>query len=514
MCANAIRRIRLGRSIYIGFGAVASLVWIGSAHADEPVKVNEPKVLQEPGEVTDVVDAFDGDDPFDLHITVGYQHTWHNANIRRETSIDQPGLSTGGYKADTMNVAAYSETTSRLNTRIDVGLYKDLALYLRMPVILSNSRGLDGLDGSDRVQSVALAASPIATDSQLFYLPFRSPNRSGIEYLAVGFDANIFNQARDLTKPTWLFGFEGRFNVSEPMHACNTNPAIGQVQCADPSDINRNGRGGDVLPGDTKTYEGSPASERKAGVSRGVHALEVHTLLSRRFKYLEPYGGFRAMFEFPTGSSDFGQSDFQGALVNHPPLEGWVILGIQVIPWEHREQFQRVTFDARIQGAYRSEGRDYSELFDALGSTSALSMRRPNYADYQYINKQSVVNEQSQKVYFTGLTDVQAHGKFGAYGGVTWQAGEYVKFQVGLGYVHVQSHFVTMDQPCNPDFQSDASRAGPCHNERTNADNSKTITTTGIPNPNYRPQINHVGERFKVDDSSLLDLWINGIMMF
>ena len=38
------------------------------------MKAGEPRVLSEPGEVTDVVDAFDGDDVFDLHLTLGYQY--------------------------------------------------------------------------------------------------------------------------------------------------------------------------------------------------------------------------------------------------------------------------------------------------------------------------------------------------------------------------------------------------------------------------------------------------------
>ena len=41
------------------------LAWAGAARADEPMKVGEPRVMSEPGEVTDVVDAFDGDDVFD-----------------------------------------------------------------------------------------------------------------------------------------------------------------------------------------------------------------------------------------------------------------------------------------------------------------------------------------------------------------------------------------------------------------------------------------------------------------
>ena len=58
-------------------------------------------------------------------------------------------------------------------------------------------------------------------------------------------------------------------------------------------------------------------------------------------------------------------------------------MGLNVIPWEIRDQFQRVTIDFRFTGTYRSEGRDYSELFDALGSSDARSLRRPLYAGYQ-----------------------------------------------------------------------------------------------------------------------------------
>jgi hypothetical protein len=297
-----------------------------------------------------------------------------------------------------------------------------------------------------------------------------------------------------------------------------------QVSCADPSDVNRDGTAGNYAytdhTGQTYQLEGTKAGERSAGVSRGTTGIEVHTLVSRRIKYLEPYGGFRALFEFPTDKSDYGLMDLEGSLVNHPPLEGWMVMGMMVIPWENREQFQRLTFDARVEGAYRSEGRDYSELFDALGSSDAMSLRRPNYASYQRNpdpataqTYPSVVNPSSQKVYFTGLTDVQAHGKFRASGSVTWQAGEYVKFQLGVGYMYVQPHFITMDQPCNPDFKKDMSKAGPCRNVSRVGDTS-TFSATGIPNPNYRPSINQVGQRFKVDDVSVVDLWLNGVVMF
>lgn len=529
MRAKAMKSLQ---SALTGVGIVAPLAIVivsSSAAASEPRKATERLLLNEPGEITTVVDAFDDGDPFDLNITLGYQHTWKFGKVLRETYLDQGKLSSGGYMADTMNVAKHTGSTSRLNTRVDIGLYKDLALYLRMPIILSDSNKLESLDGSGDNQGFILQG---IGNEQLFSLPFESPKRSGIEYLAVGLDVNIMNQTRDSSKPTWLFGIEGRFNISEPMHACGTESGLNQpgdqVRCAHPSDVNRNGVAEDYSHTDTSgqvhQLEGNKSGSRKAGVSRGTTGLEVHTYVSRRIKYIEPYGGLRALFEFPVSSSDFGHTNVKGSPVNNLPMEGWVTLGVQFIPWENREKFHRLTFDLRGEAAYRSEGRDYSPLFDALGGSDALSMRRPNYAKYrenlnrdtQYMSR-SVVDTSSQRVYVTGLADVQAHGKMRGMGGVTWQAGEFVKFQLGLSYTFEQGHMLTMDQPCNAAYKGDVTQSGPCRTLRVTTDGGQTnyhFTATGIPNPNYRPAVNMVGRRFKYDDAGTVDLWFNGIVMF
>ena len=44
--------------------------------ADEPRQAGEPRIMSEPGEITNVIDAFDGDDVFDLHLSLGYQYAW------------------------------------------------------------------------------------------------------------------------------------------------------------------------------------------------------------------------------------------------------------------------------------------------------------------------------------------------------------------------------------------------------------------------------------------------------
>jgi hypothetical protein len=521
---------RVGNTFLVGAAVVCSAASsVATAHADEPRRASEPRIMAEPGEVTNVVDAFDEGNPFDIHVTLGFQQSFYGGKIRRESSIPQGTLATGNFTSPLMNVAQYKEVTSRLNTRIDVGLFRDIGFYLRMPLILSNSRELSDLQGSSKVQSVVLQGAP---GEQLFSLPFKSPNRSGIEYLAAGLDFGIFNQARDASKPTWVFGFEGRFNVSEPMHACNgggkgLNQGNQQVECADPSDIDRDGKSA----GDSQTQSGFTRDEqgrslegsfnggRKAGVSRGTTTLEVHTMVSRRIKYLEPYGGFRATFEFPTGSSDYGRSDVGTVVARRPPIQGWFTLGTQVIPYELREKFQRLTFDFRFTGTYRSEGRDYSPLFDAIGSSDAPSLRRPTYAQYRSGNTaaegtQSVVDPGSQKIFTSGLTDVGAYGGFTLSTSAQFQAGEYIKFQVGGAYSVFQSHFLTGDQPCDSSKKNDVGKSGPCQSIQANEGGGYTHTATGQPSPVYRAPIDAVGRRFKLDDATQLDLWINAVVMF
>jgi hypothetical protein len=480
------------------------------ALAEEPMRGEEPDVLREPAEITTVIDAFDGPDPFDANYTIGLEWTSKTATITRETYSSEPQFSSGGYTAANMNVGQYKEATTRLNQRLDIGLYHDLALIFRLPIILSNDRKLSPVDGSDRQENAILQGMP---GERLFSLPFNSPSRSGIEYLAVGLDTNILNQWRDPTKPTWRFGIEGRFNVSEPLHACNDNPGnSGQVKCAHPSDINRNGT-------PDGQYEGDGFSTRDPGVSRGTTGFQFHTYMSKRIRYLEPYTGIEGLFEFQNENSDFGNVDLQGALVNHPPFQGTLLLGTAITPWERLERFQRLEFDVRFAGTYRSEGRDYSELFDMLGSSDAASMREPRFAEYQrngdsatYDQSPSVVNPNSRRVYMTGITDVQQHGIYTFTTQATFSAMRYLKFNAGTALTLTQGHLVTFDQACNPNFKDSPDKSGPCR--LAGSDAGGNVRVTGIPNANYREVINTPGRRFRVDSATTWEFWLNATAMF
>lgn len=466
---------------------VAALACAARAGADEPVATREPRLLRETGENTTVIDAFDEDDPFDANLLLTLRQEWKSANVRRESTIAQNGLSTGAFTASNENVARFNQSRTVLEVGADVGIYHDLALSLRLPLVLADARELSDLDGSS--QNPQRLQDP--SGEQLFKVPFKSPTRSGVDWLGVGLSYAILNQQRDETKPTWVVGAEARFPIGEALHACNDGAA---TKCPDP--VNPAGPG------------------RDPGISRRMTTLVANTVFARRYGYVEPYLGFRLLVDLPHADSDLGATnDLRGNLLHRPPVVGTFTAGMEVFPWENRERFQRVGLDFKLRGSYHSPGRDYSELFDALGSSQAQSLRNPNPSAYKAgpDGFTSVVDPNAAKVFFSGVTDQQAFGSLGASAGVTWQAGEYVKLSGGLGLTYVQSHLITAADACDPSFKDNASTSGPC---RASAPTAGGGDVTGIPNPNHRQVIDLPGRRFSVDDTTIVDLWLSGVVMF
>jgi hypothetical protein len=446
-------------------------------------------MMRETGEITTVIDAMDDDDPFDANFILGFEQRWESGNVRRETSLFQPGLSTGDFVARTENVAKYSQSTSLLKMGAQVGIWRDLALSLRLPLIISDNRELQDLDGSSR--NPQRLADP--SGGQLFNVPFKSPSRSGLDYIGFAADYAILNQARDDTKPSWVIGLEFRAGIGKPLHACTENPGPGAVKCPDPV---------------------TPSINRDPGSSRAVNALYAHTEFSRRYGQIEPYSGLSFLAEFAQATSEFGANKPNGALVYNPPLVGTILAGIEYIPFERKEMFQRVVLDGHVSGQYVSVGRDYSPLFDALGTSNAASLRTPNASSYTFAadNATSIQDPASEQVYFNGITEQQAHGRFTMGGSVTYQAGEYIKFNAGGSYTWIQSHLITGADACNPITRTDPRISGPCHSVVNGGVGPQPIT--GIPNPYHRPVIDLPGHRFAVDDGSIVTLFLNGIVMF
>lgn len=506
---------RASRGRLIGAGLLTALELVAATGAAlEPRSLTEPDVLREPASVTRVVDAWGERGDIDLHFTLDYQQTWKSASIRRESQGSDDSAAGGGI-AD-HEVASFSESTSRLNVSAEVGLFRDLALILRLPIILSSSATLEP-------RGLGPAALEGAPGQPLFSLPFSSPNRSGVEYLGVGVDWGILNQWRDAAHPSLVVGIEGRFSLSEPMHACGPAPpaedgSVGGRRCAYPSDIDRDGRGGaflaELAPGQVQSLEGDfPAAGRRAGVSRGTTAVVLRSVISRRFRHLEPYVGFNALLEFANEASDFarGRPWHDG-----PPARAGFSIGAEILPWEVVERFQRFSLDVRLTGTYRSEGHDYSELFDALGSSGAVSYRMPRFAGF-VANPDpatramfpSVVDPGSERVFVTGITKVEAHGAYALRLAARWQAGPYVHFDAGGALAVTQRHFLSSARPCDAARVTPAERAGPC--AVASPEGPRVI---GVPDPSFRLEVDQPGRRFIVDTARSVDTWVGATVMF
>jgi hypothetical protein len=275
--------------------------------------------------------------------------------------------------------------------------------------------------------------------------------------------------------------------VGTPLHACNAKAPSGVPQCPDPSFYN------------------DASKNRDPGISRGMYSLIGKSVWSRRFGYVEPYSGFWVQADFPEDSSDFGKWNPANNLERTPPLLGSFALGLEVIPYEHREQFQRFSADFRFKGTYHSPGRDYSELFDALGSSQALSLRTPNPAMWSATGPAPG----TESIYFTGVTEQQAYGSFLLQASATWQAGQYIKFTAGTMFGYSQPHLVTAADSCNPN-SIDRNTAGPCVQQLGGG----LTQPQGVPNPDHHDIIDLPGHRFSVDDTTVVDLYVMGVVMF
>ena len=315
------------------------------------------RLMREPHSYVDVADAFDGEDPFDLNVRVGFRHEQIFGAIQREPGALGVSGDPNRASRNWVTVAHHNHSRNLLDLALDVGIFRDLAVYARMPIILSDDRSLSAvpgapagiLDADDRINPGDPASPP------LFSVPFQSPTRSGLDYIAAGFAWSIFNQNRDPSVPTWVLMAEGRFNVGDPLQACRGGAT---TACRRWSEPNPNEWDHDDLGLD-------------AGETRGTNGLRIETRASWRAGYVEPYAGLLFQIEWPVNAEQFflPAGNINGFINDKPPIVGQLTGGMAIFPWEDRAQFQRFGIDLRFSGRYISEGRGYSPLFDALGTS-------------------------------------------------------------------------------------------------------------------------------------------------
>jgi hypothetical protein len=485
---------------------LAFLGLAGTVRADEPPL----RLMHETTSYTDVIDAFDGDDPFDLNAHVHYNRSSSLGRIKREYT-DTSG------KRRLASIADSEHITSTLNFGLDIGLYQDFMVFVRLPLIVSDARTLSLPSGRTEEQVASRLRDPYgSSDTQsLFGVPFDSPTRAGFDYIALGGAIAVLNQQRHPWLPTWVFILEGRRALGTPLKPCRVDEE-GDTVCGavSPADTNN-----DMVQNDGTNEE---FVGEKPGSSRGLSAISLETRLSRRYRYAEPYGGLGVLVEWPSTSDKYFNpaGNLSGVINSLPAQQVSATLGTAIIPWENRARWQRFALDLRLAATYFTEGHGYSALYDALGTSDHPELSRPNFEGVKGISDPNTGSlppcgpgltsncTLGAMVPFYGLTDIQSHLKYGFRVGLEMQAAQYVRFSFGSGFAWVTRHALTVADACNPNERDDGRRES--YRGATCADPGDA----GIVNPNHRPTIDLPGRRFWMTSGLIVDLYATATAQF
>ncbi|MEZ4253657.1 MAG: hypothetical protein R3B99_36080 [Polyangiales bacterium] len=456
------------------------LLGVSSASAQETLRLN-----QDPTSYTDVIDAFDDGDSFDLNVHAGFRREQRNGTIQRETLGGSAGI------ANRVDVGDWEHVRNLLDLGLDIGLFRDVMLYARLPVVLSDDRRVLASDGDSNSRVVAPfpaydspTLGPLTGGSpQLFHLPFESPTRSGLDVLQVGLAFDLTNQARRPALPTWMMLFELEIGIGKVMQPCESGGVQRDPNTGEPVMVD-----GATVPVSCDT-----------GVSEGTHAFRFETRLSRRYRHFEPYGGFNFRYSWPGKALDAYQAggNLEGFQNNRPPVRGGLSAGVAFIPWENRGTWQRFTVDVRADATYVSEGLAYSPLYDALGSSQHPYLTEPNLEGIPGGGLDL------RQVPFTGLTSVQAHAEVRGTLAIEMQAARYVRFQVGGTFTFISDHALTFNDACNSGGTADGPndpRIGGCED--------------GLLDPHYRGEIDSPGRRFQLNDAYGFDIFVRATAQF
>ncbi|MGD8859802.1 MAG: hypothetical protein PVI30_07310 [Myxococcales bacterium] len=427
------------------------------------------RLMAEPVGYTDVLDAFDGDDPFDVNVTLGFERNANSGTIQREV-VDfdaEDGRGTRHF----VDVAEHDHVQNVLELGLAVGLFRDLMVFAHLPVVLAEERELTPAGtsrcpaGSAEPACTALQTPfPDGTAGPLFRLDpaLVSGKRSGVPRVGLGIAWGVTNQYRNPAFATWVLRAEWEVDTGDVR-----NPCVSNGEGCEP------------------------------GVSPGVDALRFESRWSYRFRYVEPVFGLGHTFQWiSTGDALYRPAGaLEGMQEDGPPGVTHLQLGAAIIPWEDRGRHQRLSVEMMGSAERIGAGRDISPLFDALGASDNAHLTASHVSDFA--NPAA-----SQPLAFTGITRVEAFTRMRMRASLVVQAARYVRFTLGLGLGHELGHLITGEPACNTSVSVSPGdpRAGDC--------------IRGIANPAHRPAIDAPGQRFRADGHTLFDLFASAAGQF
>lgn len=526
----ASRRQRAGGRIGAGWSAaVLALLSTGALLAPATASA---------ADLTDVLDAFDEvwlegklvPDYFDFSIEPTFVQKLERAKITREANCSGGERCSGEDTIIINKELRYERIINQMNLDFRIGLYKDLEFAVRLPIVFGDTRSVkfarnggaacefnenplnpkcvnqtnSSVDPSDARIAADVQDGGEFTTYRFFSLPgeedwLEGPTRAGLGDVSFRLRWAPFNEERYVDPVNEVWGREhGRSSL-----------VLGFEYTAPTADIATNERGNE-------------------SVGRGLHGLRFDVAGSRRYQYVDPYFSLTAGFWVPAADTLFKDYGSGQDRVSPGPW-GEFNLGIEFIPWENiTEQFQQnFKIDLRGTFGYVGEGRDYSPLFDAFGSSACQGLsasqvgptgtnpecgwiaQRWANAGFENISRMDPNNpsvfDTNHPLHADGTMDYEGYGYFGASLGLSVMPIQYVVVRTHLGLLAKQEHFMSFAKagkdlrgrapidPNNPD-------AGTRPADNTPKDSTVSFDDIKERNPVYNPVYDKVGSRFRLEE--------------
>ena len=369
-------------------------------------------------EYTAVMSSFDASDPFDGGLSLRWN--WE----RRDTQVTREWVDESAKVIRNIKYLDSERTRQILNIDARIGLYHDLELFATFPFVLTDRNRLDYTSGVS-LQQAPTGAGGLNQEPTgnvpLFQLPFTGAKRVGFGDMTLGLRYAPLQQWRDHLYPSLRLSFAWTIPTGDVKKA--DNDAVGE----------------------------------------GLHVLRFEINSSRRIAFFEPYFGLFGHLKFPSSKSMFKDLGPTQNKVS-PGHDIGILLGAEFFPWERLradgKQSQYLSLELGFSAMYTFQGREYTELFEALGmSPCNVPDSRGLYnacasgvygagVEPIYPGKPPTVYNRGMEnpvapVPMNGITDVSPYGTFSAWAGFTLQPIEYIQLAFRFTYSRVTSHFLT-----------------------------------------------------------------------
>lgn len=421
----------------------------------------------------------------EVWLGVGFEHIRKSAKINREWVQRDPASNMATLAQDVGDLN-FKEWEHRLNIDARVGIFRDLELHLRAPIILAYSSEISFQ--KDAQNTSTIFGNDINANNPAFDYRYpitqvpASRTRGGFGDMTFGLAWSPLNDAKDEAYPTLTFTGDV------------IAPTGSRRDPSDPASL--------------------PDTSGRGGMGQGQTIFDLSIGLSKRMRLgtpvLDPYVVFGTRLPVATAA--------QKEIGMQPPVSGRVTVGSELVLHENVKARQRYALDLSFGLRYIGVGRTYSELSDYLPNfdqtkvpdnrtVGNLPRDAVTYDDYGNPNNYATQAAGALCGITPGvpcgeLNRVDEHMQIKGTMAVHIQPSPWLTFRGGVSLGFVTSHLITAEkvgEDLDPPSASNTSCGGvdsPCVG-RVNAQNSQGVDERS---QYYDPRYDQPGRRLRAEN--------------